>query len=134
MIGRSSTAEALKERAVSGKDLAAQLAHDRQFRKQILAAVGHGAAARRRARRRIGLFAVAARLASDELLREELREMAEDLRGAWSRVERKQSHRLRATAIVLVGAGLAAWAAPQLKEFFSSEQNDDHGAAGADPA
>ena len=132
MIGRTSTAEALKTRAVTGKDLAAQLARDRKFRKQILAAVSHGAAARRRARSRVGLFAVVARLAADEQLREELRDMADDLRRAWGRVESRRRHRLRAAVLVLAGAGIAAWAVPMLKELVSGQDSEDLGLRGTD--
>ena len=36
MIGRSSTVDAVKDTALNGKDLAAQLARDRKFRKQVV--------------------------------------------------------------------------------------------------
>jgi len=121
MIGRTSTADALKQHAVSGKELAAQLARDKKFRKQVVAAVTHGAAARRRARSRVGLAAAASRLATDGQLRKELRGMTDELRHAWSRVEKKRSHKLRTTALVLAGVGIVAAAAPRVKELLAGE-------------
>jgi hypothetical protein len=47
--------------------------------------------------------------------------MAEELRHAWSRVERKRSHKLRTTALVLVGVGIAAAAVPRVKELLAGE-------------
>jgi hypothetical protein len=121
MIGRTSTADALKQHAVSGKELAAQLARDKKFRKQVVAAVTHGAAARRRARSRVGLAAAAGRVASDGPLRKELRGLTEELRHAGSRVEKKRSHKLRTTALVLAGAGIAAAVVPRVKELLAGE-------------
>ena len=106
MLGQTKSRE-LKKNAGSGKDLAIALASDRKFRKQLLSAVGHGAVARRRAQRRIGLTAVASRLAADDQLRRELREMAENLRKAWERVEQKRSHRFRNVLLILVGGATA---------------------------
>ena len=79
MIGRSKT-QAVKEGAASGTDLAVSLAQDKKFRKQLLSAVGHGAAARQRAASRIGLVAAVHRLGTDQELRNELRQMSEGLR------------------------------------------------------
>ena len=110
MFGRSKT-EAVKENVASGADLAAALGKDKKFRKQLAAAIGHGEIARRRARSRIGVVATGKRLAADEELRRNVREMVENLRGAWSRVEKKRSHRLRNTLLVIVGAGGAVAAA-----------------------
>ena len=53
---------------------------------------------------RFGIAAAAARLAADEELRAELAATMESLQEAWSRVERKRSHRLRSTLIVVSGA------------------------------
>lgn len=128
MIGRSSTVDVVKERALTGKDLAAQLARDSKFRKQIVSAVTHGNAARRRARSRIGFAAAVASLASDRRLRAELDEMAHELKHAWSRVERKRSHRIRNTVFVVAGLGAAAAVAgPRLKELFSGPDRPESG-------
>ena len=115
MIGRTSTVDTVKSGAQSGKDLAARLAQDKKFRKQLLAAVGHGAAAKRRARSRMGLVGAAMRLATDVELRSEIEQMAQELRHAWSRVEAKRSHRLRTAALVVGAVGAAAVVAPKLK-------------------
>ena len=120
MIGRSSTVDAVKDTALNGKDLAAQLARDRKFRKQVVNAVTHGNAARRRARRNLGLVGVITRLATDDELRSELDEMAQELRRAWGRIESKRSHRIRNGLLVAAAlGGAAAWAVPQLKSLFS---------------
>jgi uncharacterized membrane protein len=104
--------DALTGKATSATELAAALARDRKFRKQLLSAVGHGAVARRRAARRMGLLGAIGRMSEDAKLRRELREAATSLDKAWSRVQKKRSHRLRNTLIV-VGAGGAAAALPQ---------------------
>jgi len=106
MFNRSKT-QAVKEGAASGTDLAVSLAQDKKFRKQLLSAVGHGAAARERAASRIGLIAAAHRLGTDKELRNELRQMSEGLQNAWTRVEKKRSHKLRNFLLVIVGIGAA---------------------------
>ena len=106
MFNRSKT-QAVKESAASGTDLAVSLAQDKKFRKQLLSAVGHGAAARERAASRIGLIAAAHRLGTDKELRNELRQMSEGLQNAWTRVEKKRSHKLRNFLIVIGGIGAA---------------------------
>ena len=106
MYGRSKT-QAVKESAASGTDLAVSLAQDKKFRKQLLSAVGHGAAARERAASRIGLIAAVTRLATDKELRNELRQMSEGLQNAWTRVEKKRSHKLRNFLLVIGGIGAA---------------------------
>jgi uncharacterized membrane protein len=110
MLGRKKTT-AVKENVASGADLASVLARDKKFRKQVAAAIGHGESARRRAKSRIGVIATAKRLALDEELRADVRAMAENLRRARARVEKKRSHRLRNTLLVLIGGGAAAAAA-----------------------
>ncbi len=109
MFGTSKT-ETLKDNAASVRDLAAALAKDQNFRKQLLSGIRHGEIARRRAKRRIGFFATTQRLSADPRLRRELRKMVKSLDKAWSRVEKKRSHRRR-NVLLLVGAGGAAVAA-----------------------
>jgi len=116
MFNRSKT-QAVKESAASGTDLAVSLAQDKKFRKQLLSAVGHGAAARERAASRIGLIAAAHRLGTDNELRNELRQMSEGLQNAWTRVEKKRSHKLRNFLLVFAGIGAAVAAvAPKAKK------------------
>ena len=107
MFGRSRT-QVVKDNAASGTELALALARDKKFRKQLASAIGHGMAARKRAAGRIGMAAAAARLAADEELRGELTATMQSLQAAWSRVERKRSHRLRTMLLVLGGAAGAA--------------------------
>jgi uncharacterized membrane protein len=107
MFGRSRT-QAVKDNAASGTDLAVSLAQDKRFRKQLLSAIGHGEAARQRAASRIGLIAAAHRLSTDKELRSELRQMTENLQKAWTRVEKKRSHKLRNFLLVAAGIGTAA--------------------------
>jgi uncharacterized membrane protein len=120
MFGRSKT-EAAKEKAVSGTELAVALAQDKKFRRELMAAIGHGAGARRRAARQIGLTAVVSRIAADKELRRQLLEMTRNVQNAWTRVEKKRSHRLRNTLIVLGAGGAAAAAAsiPQVRSRLS---------------
>ena len=100
----------MKDNAASGKDLALALSRDKKFRKQLLSAIGHGEAARRRVVRRLGFTALATRLAADQELRRELATTAKSLQDAWKRVEKKRSHKLRNTMIVLGGGAAAAGA------------------------
>ena len=102
MFERSRT-QAMKDNAASGKELALALARDRKFREQLASAVGHGAAAKRRAAKRFGLMAVAAGLVADQALRRDLATTTQSLQKAWLRVEKKRSHKLRNTMLVLAG-------------------------------
>jgi len=116
MFGRSKT-QAVKDNAASGTDLAVSLAQDKRFRKQLLSAMGHGAAARQRAASRIGLVAAVHRLGTDKELRSELRQMTENLQNAWTQVEKKRSRKLRNFLLVVAGIGTAAAAvAPQARK------------------
>ena len=119
MFGHSKT-QAVKENAASGTELAVSLAQDKRFRKQVLSAMGHGAAARQRAASRIGLVAAVHRLAADKELRSELRQMTTNLKNAWTQVEKKRSHKLRNFLIVVAGVGTAVVAvAPQTRKKLS---------------
>jgi uncharacterized membrane protein len=116
VIFRRNKASELRDGIASTADLAAALAQDKQFRKQVVTALAHAAAARERAASRVGVRAAAGRLATDEALREELSEMVDNLRAAWGRLERKRSHRLRNTMLFLVGTGaVAVLALPQTR-------------------
>src|SRR5919108_4390176 len=107
MFGRST-----KEKAQSQLDLAARLAKDKKFRRELMSAIRHGEIARRRARRRIGFVAAAQRLGADPKLRREVRKMIGNLEKARMRVEKKRSHTLRNT-LLLVGAAGVVVAVPQ---------------------
>ena len=115
MFRRSKT-KALQENTSAATTLARELVRDKKFRKQLARGLGHGLAAKRRARRRLGPAAAARRLVSDRQLRSDLTEMVVNLRGAWTRVEKKRTHRARNTALLLLGIGGAAAAAtPSLR-------------------
>jgi len=118
-VFRRSRTTALKEKAASGKELAVALAQDKKFRRQLLSAIGHGTVARRRAARRIGFVAAVSRLGLDQNLRHELRQTAGNLQRALTRVEKKRSHRLR-NSLILIGAGGAAVVVPQSRRWLSA--------------
>jgi uncharacterized membrane protein len=105
MLGRSRTA-AVKEQAGAASELAARLARDKKFRRQLVDAAKHGSRAKRRAVKQIGALSLAARLASDTELRAEVQQMTRDLQAAWETVQarRARSHGLR-NALLLAGIG-----------------------------
>src|SRR6187399_1225938 len=100
MLERNKTT-ALKESAGSASEFAASLAKDKKFRKELLSAISHGTVAQRRAARKVGFYAAMLRLKQDPKLRRELNRMVSSLDKAWARVEKKRSHKLRNTLIVL---------------------------------
>jgi uncharacterized membrane protein len=110
MFGRTRT-EAVKENTAAAAELAAALARDKKFRKQVIAATAHGMRAKRRAAATVGPLSVLGRLATDAELREELRLMRASLQAARARLEKKRSHTLRNLVMILAGAGGAALAA-----------------------
>ena len=115
MVLKSTKTQALKDNASSAAELAASLAKDKKFRKQVLSAVGHGTIAKRRASKRIGFVAAVARLSADPKIKSELRKMTRSLENAWGRVEKKRSHKLRNTLLVAGIGGAAAAVASQRK-------------------
>jgi uncharacterized membrane protein len=108
---RSTKTQAVKDSAVSAAELARSLARDKKFRKQLLSAISHGTIAKRRASKRIGFVAAVTRLGADEKLKNELRKMTKSLENAWGRVEKKRSHKLRNSLLIVAGVGGAAAAA-----------------------
>jgi len=82
----------------------------------VAGALAHASAARERAGSHVGTAAVALRLAHDEALRHELSEMIDNLRAAWTRLEKKESHRMRNTLLAVVVSAVAAAAVlPQIR-------------------
>jgi uncharacterized membrane protein len=116
MLGRRTT-EKIKNQA----DLATSLAKDRKFRRELLSAIGHGTKAQRRASRKLGFIAAATRIGTDPKLKREVARMVSSLDRAWQRVEKKRSHRLRNTFLVLGGVGGAIAAALPLRRKLSGE-------------
>jgi uncharacterized membrane protein len=107
MFRRSKTSK-LKDSAASASEFAAALAKDKKFRKELLSAISHGTVAQRRAARKVGFYAAMLRLKQDPKLRRELNRMVTSLDRAFSRVEKKRSHKLRNTLLVVGGVGGAA--------------------------
>ena len=114
MFGRSKT-EKVRDKA----GLASALAKDKKFRKELQKAIGHGTLAKRRAQKKIGFVAAANRIGSDPKLKREVNRMVTSLDKAWSRVEKKRSHKLRNFLLVLAGVGGAIAAALPLKKKIS---------------
>jgi uncharacterized membrane protein len=95
--------------------LAKSLAKDKKFRKELQKAISHGTIAQRRAKRKVGYLAIARRINNDPKIRRELKRMVQSLDKAWTRVEKKRSHKLR-NLLLLVGIGGAAAAAAKKPE------------------
>jgi uncharacterized membrane protein len=105
--------QALKDSAASATELAAALAKDKKFRKELVSSISHGVIARRRAARRLGFIGAATRIASDHMLKNELRKMSRNLEKAWGRVEKKRSNKLRNTLLIAGFGGAAVAVASQ---------------------
>jgi uncharacterized membrane protein len=116
MFGRRRI-DKVKANAVALADLTAVLARDKKFRKQLLQGAGHGVRAKRRAAARFGVMAAIARIATDDELRDEFRQMVENLRAAWAQLDKKRNrgHGLRNTVMALGVLGGAAAAAVKAK-------------------
>jgi uncharacterized membrane protein len=105
MSGRSRMT-AFKGQAATVSEVAAQLARDKKFRKQLAGAANHGSRAKQLAVREIGSLSLVRRLASNAELRAELRQMAGELEAAWERLQdTRTSHRLRNTLLLAGVAG-----------------------------
>ena len=100
---------AVREHAGEASDLAAQLARDKKFRKQLSSAAKHGSRAKQRVVRQIGSLSLVRRLATDAELRAEVQQMTDELQAAWERLQSKRdrSHGLRNTLLI---AGLGGTA------------------------
>jgi hypothetical protein len=107
--------ESVKQKALRASELAVKLAQDKQFRKRLRSAAGHGAEAWHHIRRGPGLVGAAKQLAADQELQAEVQKIRSDLQQAYGRLDAKRrSHRLRR---VISLAGLASLAAvPQVRE------------------
>jgi len=133
-VFRQSKAAKLKDNAASASEFATQLARDKKFRKELLSAISHGTIAQRRAARKIGFYAAMLRLKKDPKLRREVNRMVSSLDKAWGRVEKKRSHKLRNTLIVvgLGGAAAAAASRPELRSKVTGAFPSNNG-VGASP-
>jgi uncharacterized membrane protein len=122
--------QALKDSAASATELAAALAKDKKFRKELLSGISHGVIVRRRAARRIGFIAAATRMASDYALMNEVRKMSRNLEKAWGRIGKKQSHKLRNTLLIAGVGGAAAAVAFQRRRLFGMMDGSSMGVDG----
>src|SRR5262245_40853122 len=104
MIERRKTS-ALKDSAVSASEFATALAKDKKFRKELMSAISHGTIAQRRAAKKIGFVAVATRMTRDPKLKREVQKTIHSLDKVWARMERKRSHKVRNTLLIIGGIG-----------------------------
>jgi uncharacterized membrane protein len=115
MFGRSRS-QTVKDKAGEGGAVALELAKDAKFRKELAAAFAHAVVARDRARSRIGPLATINRLATDDVLRDEIRELGEHVQKATGRVEKKRRP-ARGRLFLLTGTGIALVAIPQTRSW-----------------
>jgi len=108
MFGRNGGRGAVAEAASELSGYGSELVEDEKFRKRLLAALAAGDVVRRRAKRQAGVVGFARRLADDPVLRTQLMEMVVQLQKARRRVERRRSHKLRNSFVVLAGFGAAS--------------------------
>ena len=108
MFRRATKQQIIKEKATDTAELAAALVKDKKFRQQIASAVAHATVARRRAKRQFALTSAISRLNGDPRLRREVHEMVNSLDKAFARFEKKRSHKLRNSLLVVAGVGGAA--------------------------
>src|SRR5262245_48153171 len=101
MFGRNRKSEIVDTAA----GYATQLIEDEAVRQRTIAAIAAALAARKRAMQNTGLTGLARRLATDDVLRQQLMDALDQIRSAQRRAERRQSRKLRNTMILLVGAG-----------------------------
>src|SRR4051812_43197298 len=110
--------ELVREAGEEVATVGGRIVSDEKTRQRVMAAVAAALLAQQRARRQAGMVGLALRLGSDPVLRGQLVEMATQLRKAQRRVERKRSHTLRNSLVVLAGFGAASAvvAAPAVRE------------------
>ena len=115
---RKAAKEATADAVAALSPYAESLVHDPKLRRRLLAAAAAAAAARARVRRETGLSGLALRLATDQVLRGQLIELAAQLRLARERVDHRRNRRRR---VLLIAGGAAAAATlvavPVLRSF-----------------
>jgi hypothetical protein len=116
MFGRKDATAVASDALDGASPYIDQLVHDEKLRERLLAAITAGAAARKRARRQVGLLGIAARLGSDPVLRAQVAEAVSQLQKAKGRIEKNRSHKVRNTFLLLTGAGLVVAAVPGLRD------------------
>jgi uncharacterized membrane protein len=118
MFGRNGAPTAVADAASELSGYGTDLVKDEKLRQRLMAALVAGAEARRRVKRQAGVLGFARRLASDPVLQAQLVEMFVQLQKAKRRVERRRSHKLRNSVVVLAGFGAASAAVslPSVRE------------------
>ena len=117
---------------------AERLVDDEKVQRRVVAAIEAAIAARRRVSQQAGQVATATRIAADPVLRRQLAEVMTQLQKAQKRVQRKRSHKLRNSLLVLAGFGAAsaAVAAPAVRsralKLFRRDFDAGGGGLGAD--
>lgn len=120
MFGRKRTATtAVVATVADAADAAIEyvdpLVKDEKLRERLAAAIVAGAAARNRVRKQTGVTGVARRLASDQVLRAQLAEVAVALQTAQKRAKSARSHRRRNAILFVSGVGMIVAAIPSLR-------------------
>jgi uncharacterized membrane protein len=108
MFGRNGAQTAAADAASELSGYGAEFVQDEKLRQRLMAAIVAAAAARRRAKRQAGVRGFVQRLARDPVLRSEVGEMLTQLQKARRRVERRRSHKVRNSVLVLAGFGAAS--------------------------
>jgi uncharacterized membrane protein len=118
MFGRNGAKSAVADAAGEVSSYGSEAIEDPKTRKRLIAALAAGVAARERVRRQRGVLGTARRLAEDPVLRAHAVEMLVQLQKARQRVDRKRSHKLRNSFLLLAGFGAAsaAVAVPAVRE------------------
>jgi hypothetical protein len=116
MFGRKDATAVASDALDGASPYIDQLVHDDKLRERLYAAITAGAAARKRARRQVGLLGLATRLGSDPVLRSQVAEAVSQLQKAKGRIEKNRSHKLRNIMLLLTGAGLVVAAVPSLRD------------------
>jgi uncharacterized membrane protein len=110
------TAGAVADAAETAIEYVDPLVKDEKLRERLGAALVAGAAARKRVRKQTGLTGLAQRLATDQMLRAQLVEMAVALQAAQKRAKKTHSgHRVRNTLLLVSGIGMTVAAVPSLR-------------------
>jgi len=106
--------------AGSAVDYLDPLTKDEKFRTRLFAVLTAARAARVHVQRQTGMAGTIRRLASDRVLRAQLRETVNQIQAAQKRARKVRSHRFRNALLLLAGVGTAAAAVPQLRKAISS--------------
>src|SRR6185437_2371975 len=91
------------------------LVKDEKLRSRLVGALQAAGRVREQVEKQIGTAGAARRLASDQILRAQLRETVRELQAAQKRARKVRSHRIRNVSLFLTAIGFGALAAPSLR-------------------